>query len=366
MDRKITSLSLALVAILAVLLGACTKDKPSAAQPPSGGQGGVQEERIWVICEGNLGAGNSSLGLYDPLRKEYFDQVFPPASSGGLGDVFESMEIIDQQLFLLINNSDRIRVMDRQKFQELGTLEIPKPRRMLPMDGDKAYVSSLYSPHIYVMNTRTYQIENILTMPFKNAESMVRIGSEVWIACWDEECWQLLILDSKSDTWKEPIGLEGPAPHTLAVTSQGKVWLLSGNAAEGRRSRLTRIDAWNKVIERSWAFPDQTEALRLALDESRGALYYIGLDFFGGQDAYGVFRMPLTADELPTDPWIPAEAQQYFWGLGLDQETGELYITDPRGFVQKGQVIRFDAEGNRIDAFETSIGPKAVYFDKGL
>lgn len=359
MDRK-NHLYLYALVVLLVWTG-CRKDQPPS---PSGDKGEMpQGELVWVACEGNLGAGNSQLGLYDPQTGNYQDNLLPLAEGESLGDILESIALGDQRLYLLLNNSDRIRVLDKESRTWIGSMNVPKPRRMLLMEGDKAYVSSLYSQIVYVINTRTLTVEKEIPLPYANAESLIKLGDEVWVACWDLGCRELLILDSRSDQWIGSVSLPGAAPHTLARAPGDKLWVLSGNAAEGLGTQLSRVDLQRREAEFSLAFPEDTEGLRLAVDSARGWLYYIGLDFQGGKDPYGLFRMDLEDTLLPKQPWIPAEKNQYFWGLGLHPRTGDLYLADPRGFIQKGEVRRYSAEGEWQDAFETAMGPNSFYFD---
>ncbi len=361
MDRKNHLLLLALAFVLA--LGGCRKDQPPAPSDPPGDL--PEGAKVWVVCEGNLGAGNSSLGLYDPHTGSYRDPVFPLSQGASLGDVFESMAILDNRLFLLMNNSDRIRVLDKESGEQIGSLDLPKPRRMVAIPGDKAYVSSLYSSRLYLIHTRTLSLEKTITLPYANAESMVLLGDELWVACWDPACYELLVLDAQSGQIKAKVALENPAPHTLAPAPGGKLWVLSGNAALGLGSALTRIDLGQRQKELAMQLPDQTEGIRLAVDSVRGMLYYIGLDFQGGNDPYGLFRLSLEDRELPEKPWIESKAHQYFWGVGLDPQTGDIYLADPRGFIQRGEVNRYSAQGEWKDRFETSIGPNSFYFDPG-
>jgi hypothetical protein len=74
--------------------------------------------------------------------------------------------------------------------------------------------------------------------------------------------------------------------------------------------------------------------------------------------------MPIDAASIPTTPLIPAKQYQYFWALGIEPLTGNLYVGDPKGFIQKGSVQVYTPNGNFVKEWGTGIGPGHFYFQK--
>ena len=65
---------------------------------------------------------------------------------------------------------------------------------------------------------------------------------------------------------------------------------------------------------------------------------------------------------LPAQPLIAARALQYFWALGIDPATGHIYVGDPKGFIQNGDVHIYTQNGTAIDSFAVGLGPGHFYF----
>ena len=54
--------------------------------------------------------GNAELGFINNGLKQRLDNVFQSANNRNLGDVFQSMNIINEQAYLVINNSGKIEI----------------------------------------------------------------------------------------------------------------------------------------------------------------------------------------------------------------------------------------------------------------
>ena len=73
--------------------------------------------------------------------------------------------------------------------------------------------------------------------------------------------------------------------------------------------------------------------------------------------------MDINAANLPTQPFIPSQSFQYFWALGIDERTGNIFVGDPKGFVQKGSVSVYQPDGTLVKTFKTGVGPGHFYFE---
>jgi hypothetical protein len=71
--------ALSWVFICLVSLQACKKDKPDT-KPVTGTPAG----KVYVVCEGSLGNGNSALSLYEPETALAYEDVFKTANNESL------------------------------------------------------------------------------------------------------------------------------------------------------------------------------------------------------------------------------------------------------------------------------------------
>src|SRR4051812_7555832 len=99
------------IAVLLTGLISCVKDKPVPANATSIEQSGL---RIFVLNEGNFGTGNASLSQYDENSGALVEDVYKQVNSENLGDVLQSMTLADRNFYLVMNNSGKVVVCDKQ------------------------------------------------------------------------------------------------------------------------------------------------------------------------------------------------------------------------------------------------------------
>ena len=72
-----------------------------------------QDLTTYVLCEGNFGNANSSLWSFNNLPEEEINgPIHWDENSNPLGDVGQSMTINDDKLYIVMNNSHSIEVMN--------------------------------------------------------------------------------------------------------------------------------------------------------------------------------------------------------------------------------------------------------------
>lgn len=341
------------------LLAACKKDKPATNNKPLPADSTAQ---VLIACEGSLGNGNASLSVYSTALDSMYNDVFKQANKQDLGDVFQSITQIGNAYFLCINNSDKIVVLQPDNWLMLTSISVPKPRYILPVSANKAYVSSLFSNKLYVLNTASFAIEKTLEMPYINAEQMVLSGAYAYAASWDTASNKIYRIDIATDRITDSITLSGYAPQSIITDKDNKLWVMAGNAYKGKASSLHRIDPATKTILQSYHFPDKVEAIKPVFNPKGDTLYFIEVDYNGGTTNNGIYRMRYDAATLPDKAFISCTAFQYFWALGIDPNSGTIYIGDPKGFIQQGNVLLYRQDGTLLHQHKTGLGPGAFYF----
>lgn len=233
MGRK----SLQAIMLLLLLAAGCKKDD-TQPQPPPAGAG----KRSLVVCEGSLGNGNASLGLYLPETDSVFDDVYKAANSQGLGDIFQSLTRIGDYYLLCINNSDKILRIRRDNWLLEGTINVPKPRYILKVSDTKAYVSSLFGNKLYVIDPQAMQLTSTITLPYQNPEGMLLNGNMAYVCCWDTANNNLLGINTATDAITQYPLPAGRAPQDILMDKRQRYWILAGNVTKGKGATLTCME----------------------------------------------------------------------------------------------------------------------------
>jgi YVTN family beta-propeller protein len=350
-----------LIAVLSccILLAACVKDKPNT---PVASIPAVTNDNIYIVCEGSFGNGDASLYQFDNTTGQVSGDLYKAANSAALGDVFQSMVRIGERLFLSVNNSDKIVVLNDSDKKQVGSISIPKPRYILPLSNTKAYVSTLYSNKVYIINPQTMQVTGDVTMPYQNAEGMVLYNGKAYICNWDTACHNVYAIDTSTNQIVSTILIKGGAPQEAVVDKNNNLWVLSGNVTKGVVSYLTVLNTSGNIAK-SYVFPSKADVVKPVIDNNKEILYFIEVNYYGSTDNNGIYRMNISDASLPNTAFVSAKQYQYFWALGIHPVSNLVFAGDPKGFTQKSSISVYNTDGSLNKQFNAGIGVGHFYFD---
>ncbi len=345
-----------LILFLGVWLAGCVKDKPQYTPPY------ISSGNVAIVCEGNLGNGDGTLYIYNTATDSVAGDLYKAANGQQPGDVFQSMTRIGDSLYLCVNNSDKIVVIDAHTYKLAGTISIPKPRYILPISKRKAYVSTLFSTKLYTIDPTDLQVLGATILPYQNPEGMCLVGGSLFVCPWDTMCNKILKIDAETGQIIQAIQVPGYAPHAVLVDKEQMLWVVSGNPVKRRAAAITRIDPSTGSVLKSYTLPVDADPIKPAFNTTRDTLYFIEVQYNGSAENNGIYRMGIHEATVPTTPFIKAAKYQYYWALGIEPSTGNIYVGDPKGFIQKGNVLVYNTAGTLLQTFNVGLGPGQFYF----
>ncbi len=207
------------------------------------------------------------------------------------------------------------------------------------------------------------QVSGTITMPYKNPEGMLLTGNTAYICTWDTATNNLYKIDINTDQPSAATALLGVAPQEAVLDKENKLWVMAGNMPQGRSATLSRIDPSNGQVIKTYQFPAGADAMRPVLNVAKDSIYFIEVNYTGGTQYNGIYRLGINDASLPSQPFLAAVQFQYFWALGIEPSTGYIYIGDPKGFTQKGTVYIYKPDGTKLTQFSTGVGPGHFYFE---
>ena len=307
-------------------------------------------QKVVIGCEGNFGWGNASLSVYNSLSKTVSNNVFQSQNGIALGDVLQSTTLFDGKLFVTVNNSNAVKVLDTSNFISLGAITgLNSPRYFLGISPSKAYVSDLYSNKITIVNPTTFQVTGEINTGGWT-EKMVLFDNLVFVT--KKATNQVLIIDKVTNLITDSITV-GKEPNSLVMDSQNNLWVLCSGGINESTPQLLKIDAFNYSILSTFNFPSISESpTSLAVDSSRTNLFYLN---------NGVFKHSVGSSSLSSTAFI-ANGNAIFYGLGINPFNNDIYVADAIDYVQAGKVSRFSKEGTEIESFSTGIIPQDFTF----
>lgn len=342
-----------LFALLSLLvLSNCGKDE--VKQVPEKTTKGV-----FVTNEGLFNQGNATVTLYN-LETDFHEiDLFQPANGRPLGDILQSMTIVGDLAYLVLNNSQRIEIVELESFVSVGAIEgLGAPRYFLPVSDETAYVSDLFGGIIHVLSLTERKVVQTIPMPENWTEAMVMAGSEVFVAC--PSSWggppsdQLYVINTETHSLVDSIAI-GLNASALAADQAGKLWVLcAGDSDSNTPGGFYQVDPASHTVLKSLPFTDTNIgfAPRLAANPAGDTLYYTKVD---------LFAMAVEDITLPTLPLVRANGRE-FYGLGVEPATGNIWLGDARDFQSRGYALSFSPSGLQLATFDAGYLPNGFAF----
>ena len=196
----------------------------------------VTGKGLFITNEGNFMYGNASLSYYNPEMKHVENEVFARANGMKLGDVAQSMVIHKGVGWIVVNNSGVIFAIDPNTFKEIGRITgFTSPRYIHFLSDEKAYVTQIWDPRIYIVNPKTYQItgyvETDMDYESGSTEQMVQYGKYVFTNCWSYQN-RILKIDTETDEVVDELVI-GIQPTSLVMDCNNKMWTITDGGYEG-------------------------------------------------------------------------------------------------------------------------------------
>lgn len=335
------------IGILLLVVVSCSKtpDFPNIDYSLSGG--------VFVVNEGNFRSGNGSLSFYSYDSTKIYNDLFYSVNGRPLGDVPNSMAIKGDKAYIIVNNSGKIEVMDQSTLKSTATISgLISPRNISFVNDYKAYVSSLYSDSVIVINLIDNSIAGYINLR-RSSESIAVAGNKAFISNWAGGN-EIMVINTFYDQVVDSIEV-GIEPESMAFDRNGMLWVLcNGGWTRQNYAELIEINPVSNSIEQKIVFPTkEASPTCLKIDVFGEILYYLD---------NGVREMDIKSTDLPSAPFIIPESGQYFYKIGINPLNNDILVTDAVDFVQQGYLLLYDYTGKFISKQKAGIIPGSMCF----
>lgn len=310
----------------------------------------VTDKGFLVCNEGNFMWGNASLSFYNPTNNIVNADVFKQVNNLPIGDILQSATLFNGNIYLVVNNSGKIEVINAVDFKLVKTISgFKSPRYFLPISNTKAYVSDLYDNALSIVNLETGIVESKINMPGWT-EEMLLFNNKVFVTNNTKN--YALTVNIGSNQIADTLNC-GFASNSIVIDAQNNIWILSaGDATKKEKAFLSCFEPNNLTLIKHLEFSN-TGQKKLRINAAGNKLYWIS-----SGDVYAMH----TADTvLPTQPFINGDGKT-FYGLAVNKVTNELLITDAKDYVQNGAVLIYTDKGEFVKSFSVGVIPNEICF----
>lgn len=341
---------------MVLILGGCKND-PSI--PPDGLIVPPAVKAVYVLNEGDFNDPTGArLTVYDPERDTVYRNVYEAANGGSsLGSLGDDMKFYNGRAYIVMSGSRNLIVMNLATHRK--ELEVTFPGSavhdlLIDSVRSRLYVTRLFSRSVYVLNLSSLALIDSISVG-DNPQGMAVSGNRVFIcnSGYGSDS-TVTVVDATTLRVVATITLS-PGPSGAAVAADGNVWVAcSGSATTGGKvfildpSTLTKLDSVS-FSENLWG------SITISSD---GYAYLLGVttgSYFGGP----VHRIAVASKAVSLN-FISGT----YYGLGYDDVSREVYVSDVQQFSGDGIVKIYTNAGALRKTFSAQIGPAVFGFKR--
>ena len=356
MNNRISMFAVCSLLVIATLAG-CQSNPAS----PSGSAPGAPTG-VYVINEGNFQRANASLTFYMPDSNKAFQNVFALANGRDLGDTGNDIAIYSGKAYIVVSGSGKVEVISTVDHKSVGTLQLSgqrTPYDIMVLSDAKAYVTNLMDSSITAFNPSTLQIVSDRIKVGANPQGIATANGKLYVCNsgfgYDNT---VTVLNAGTGTLIKTI-VVGDSPSEVGVGPNNVVIVKCdgksdySNSANDTPGTIAVINSESDAIIIKAILPLVTYGHPGHMTVSSK-----GYGYFAGKT--GIIRITFTASTLNVEGTPFSTMQAY--GLTIDDATDRLYATDPKDYVQLGEVVIFDSKGVEYKRFTAGIIPGAIAF----
>ena len=317
---------------------------------------------VYVVNEGNYQRGNSTLTIYLPDSSKAYQDVFFLANSRKLGDTGNDIVLYGGKAYIVVNGSQKIEVISLETNKSIGTVTLAgkkDPYKLVILNDAKAFVTNVSDTSITEFNPSTLQIVTERIRVGFNPMGIVSANGKVYI------CNSGFGYDSTVTVLNATTGgliktvVVGDSPSELGVGPNNEVIVkCDGRSdyfapANDKPGSISKINADNDVVISKVTLPLATYG-----HPGRMTISSKGYGYFHGKN--GVIKFTYSGSTITVGGTPVSMIAGY--GIAYDDATDRLYVTDPKDYIQPGDVYILDANGVTIRQFLGGVIPGAIAF----
>lgn len=352
MRIKRTHLLIAALATGLIFTGCSTTDD---------NQNGVYSSGIFVVNEGSFGQSNGEISFIDRSTGNVVNGIYGLANNSlQLGDVVQSLTIVNDKAYIVVNNSNKIEITDAGDFTNQGTISSLEMPRFMVADNGKGYLTQWVNfgvnGKVSVIDLSTNTITGNITVG-KAPEKMLVHSGKLFVANSNDT--SISVIDLSSGTLSATVSVSA-WPSTIEAGSDGNIWVFSSgipswSAGGPTNAAITVINPTTYAIVKNIDLGQSTDGSAQFTANASGSVFYYQINS-------NIYQVPVASTTAPASSFISSGAGAY--GLKVDPQSGNVYVADAGAFTSNGWVRWYNGgTGTVIDSANVLLAPNGFVFN---
>jgi len=309
---------------------------------------------LYILSEGTFNQNNTTLTYYNFATSAASTDFFASTNGSQLGGTGNDMIIYGGKMYIVMNVSSYVEVANAFTAKEIKKIDfktsaaVARQPRFAAAYKNKVLVSS-YDGTVAVIDTASLSIDKFINVG-SNPEQVVVSGDKLYVAnsgglnpVYDSTV-SVIDLATFTETKKITVGIN---PASIAADDAGNIYVGCTGDYMSNSPKLVKFTA-------------STGAITKSADTAVGKIrYYNGLLYAtGGYLGSSFVRTLSTTDFTQTRANFVTDGTvvKLPYGLNIDGDTGDVYVTDAINYTASGVVYCFDKTGKKKFSFSVSPG----------
>lgn len=314
---------------------------------------------IFVVCEGNFGAADGDLTYYSHEEKAAIRFLYNSVNGAEIGDVVQSFAIADTLGFIVVNNSQKVTVVNMKDFTVIKTLIGFSYPRSIVWAGKKemflANGNGFTDNYICSIDLETLEVSGKIELA-AGPESLITSGPKVYATLsggFANDGNSVIEIDPGTLTITGTFTV-GPCPVDIAADKDKNLWVYCKGtpdysnypdvAYSGMGISKVNVQSGG-VTTMNFTSMNAPGINNISASPDGNTIYFLN---------DGLYSMPSTSTGLPSGKLV----DQSFYGIDVDPQNGSLVCLD----VINSKAIVYDADGLEQFSFDTGSFPNSAVF----
>jgi len=311
---------------------------------------GVYEDGFFISNEGNYGVPNASVTFVSEDLGRVEQDIYTAQNSSNLGDVLQAIGFNGDYAFLVLNNSNKITVVNRYTFKKVNeiTSEINQPRYIAFANNNIYVTNDQYGGAKYVSVYKDSDLSFVKKIEMNDAaERIVSAGGNIFVQNSSYGYGnKITYINTSSNTVQSEITLPSGDINKI-ISEDGSVYAVAAGASD---SYIYQISNAGNIVKTT-TLTGVANATNLVLED--GKFYY--------SSGNKVFAMAANSTVVPTTPLITVTENPYSMLYGFNVEDDKIFTSDANGFTGNSRITVYNLSGAVLKTFDAGIGTNGFY-----
>lgn len=308
-----------------------------------------------IANEGNFGKPNADVTYVSSDLSLKQDNIFSSNNGGSnLGDVLQTIAYNGENAYLLLNNSNKIQIVNRYNFKKQGeiTSNLNSPRYMAFANNNLYVTNDKYGGDKYVSVYKASDFSFVKKISFTdNVERIVEVNNNIFVQNASFGFGnKISYITTSNNEVQSTITLPSGNINKMIAYNQSVYAIATGTTD----SYVYKISSTGAITQ-TYTLTGITDATNLEIE--KGKMYF--------SSGLKVYAMDLTATTAPSTPLFTVvnSVDPYSNLYGFSVVNDRIFVSDANGFTEDSKITVYSTTGSVLKTFTAGKGSNATYWN---